>query len=346
MRFELFQEATEADDAALNDLDQLLCRVEIGVHELIFNDPVAIEQSRWFRSLRPHSQQLIRLLIQAQAWLGLNKPARLFIRSVRDVGLARDAAMTPLKILVENGDSDGSLVIAAVLAHGDEATSRTWENGSLATPRGWIIESAGGSGDIPRKIRERSAKPGHRLIVMCDSDRELPNAPRTEKIKDCEAAARETGLHPPIVVLPLREAENYLPDQFWEAWLREDPARTSFRSTIDALKSLKPDQRDHIDMEGDARLLADGAPHKKTHGPLFDGSDINNPMPEPHHLKALSGKRRNLKGSGSYRNGESRMPIRRLADLVRAKTVTAADLDQRDRAAMLRALVKHIAEEL
>jgi len=339
MRFELFQEAAEADDTTLGELDELLRRVEEGVHDLIFEDSVAIEQSRWFQSLRAHSRQLIRLLIEAQAWRGLNKPSKVLIRSAQEVLLARDVAMTPLMILVEDDASDGSLVRAAVLAYGDEATVRTWDIGSSVTPPGWTIEHSGGSGNMPRKIKERSANPGHRLLVLCDSDKKHPNDPPKREITICAKAARDSGVRPPLV-LPLREAENYLPDRFWDVWLDKDWARQSYRPVVEALKSLKPDQRDHIDMKGDDRL-------KGSLGPLFDGSDSDNPRPEPHHITALTGIKRNLKGSGQYpETGESRMPIRRLAEFVQSGQVTATDLDQRDRVAKLRELVQSITEEL
>lgn len=339
MRFELFQDAADGDDRALDDLDTVLRRVEMGVHELVFDDPAAIEQSRWFRWLRPHSQQLIRLLIEAQVWPVSGRPSRIFIRNSRDASMARDAASSPLVILVENDASDGSLVIAAVLAHASAETIRVWDSGSRAAPPGWLIESCGGTGEMPRRIREHGADK-RRVIIVCDSDRYLPDAAPKSTVKNCEDAARASKLRAPLI-LPLREAENYLPNLFWELWLDEDRARVGYNEVIEALKALTSDQRDHINMSGDVRLVAGPA------GPLFDGTDVNNPAPERKHLNALIGLKKNLKGSGKDpKTGKSRMPIRHLAEFVRSRRVTAADLDQRDRAATLKELVQIIAEEL
>lgn len=345
MRFELHQAAADGDDIALAKLNELLGRVEDDVHELVFDDPTAIEQSRWFQHLFPHLKTLVYKLIAAPLWQGPQRATQVHIRAPADARPARDAAMTPLAILVENDASDGALVTASMLAFADEATLRVWSAGERANPPGWTYVFCGG--ETSRKIREHGAKDGAagpRAIVMLDSDEELPPHLRAhgapgKKAPD-EALARGLGLH--VHVLPLREAENYLPDAFWDAWLDESRDRTSYRPVIAALCRLTPDQRDHLDMEGDKRIQA-----STTFGPLFDGSDPANPQPAADDIKQLAGNRKNLKqGSKDPKTQVRPYRIRLLPDHVHRGTVTASDLDQRDRAGALRALVQTISREL
>lgn len=337
MRFELHHEAADGDDHALRDLDDILRRVEEDVHELVFAEPDRIEESRWFNSCRDAQRRLTQKLAQAQLWS--SKPARVSVRGPHQARAARDAAMTPLTILVENDGSDGDFVKALMLAYADAETRRVWEAGAQANPRGWKLEHGGGGGEIPRKIRAHpSGIAGPRLVVVCDSDRKHRSDPRNQAIDAYESEAQAIGARPPIV-LDVRAIENYLPDAFWDAWLSADRNRAAYRAPIEALKSLSPEQRDFIKMEGDERLRAD-AP-----GPLFDGSDPQNPAPPAQHVAALTGPKRNLKQEP--KRGDTRpMIVSFLPELVVNGQVSATHLDERDAPGRLRALVTIIAEEL
>ena len=70
--------------------------------------------------------------------------------------------------------------------------------------------------------------------MVCDSDRSAPHPEPdepTEKVKRLRDATQTVGAPDPFV-LPLRTAENYLPDEFWRAWLAEDRARTGYRDAV------------------------------------------------------------------------------------------------------------------
>ena len=347
MRFELHREAADGEDEALTRLDVLLGRVEEDVHELVFAHPEEIEQTRWFSQLPRYRRDLVQKLLGAQVWLGTRRVVP--VRSPSDVRPARDAAVTPLPILVEDDASDGALLSAAVLAHADEATLRTWEAGARANPRGWVFVHCGGS-SIKRKTREYaedSRTTGRRPLVVVDSDEELPAPLRAQEpsirrspSRDLKEEADRHGVR--LLILPLREAENYLPDAFWAAWADESPQRSAYRPVVKALAQLSADQRDFLDMEGDKRLSA--SPDR---GPLFDGSDQANPRPSEAVVAALSGKKKNLKkASWNPDTRERTYTIRLLPDFLRAGKVTAADLVVRDRVGALRTFVHMLSEEL
>ena len=346
MRFELHAPATMGDDRALTKLDELLSRVEDGVHTLVFEAPEAVEQSQWYQQLRQYRQEFVRRLIQAQDLLQ-PPSAVVTVKSSQDVVEARELAYTPLTILVENEFSDGALIRAAVEAHASPEVKDTWERGQNVQPRGWTFIGTSGSGQLPKKIDDLCrGQPNRRVLAVGDSDEELPirlRPPATKpKSAAVEEAARRNGIS--CFVLPLREIENYLPDEFWKEWLKEDPVRAKYKSPIAALMQLSPDQRDYIDMEGDERLKPGG-----TLGPLFDGSDYpDNPRPSDETLAALTSQgKRGLK-ERSDKTADVARPanILRLPDYVKAGKVTAADLDQRDRTRSLHALVNLLSELL
>ena len=346
MRFELHAPATMGDDRALTKLDELLSRVEDGVHTLVFEAPEAVEQSQWYQQLRQYRQEYVRRLIQAQDLLQPS-PAVVTVKSSQDVAEARELAYTPLTILVENEFSDGALIHAAVEAYASPEVKDTWERGQKVQSRGWTFDPAGGTGQLPKKIDARcNGKRHSRVLTVCDSDEDLPShlRPKAAKPKSAavQEAARRHGI--PCFVLPLREIENYLPDEFWKEWLKEDPVRAKYKSTIAALMQLSPDQRDYIDMEGDERLKPGG-----TLGPLFDGSDYpDNPRPSDETLAALTSQgKHGLKQRSDKKADEARPAnILRLPEYVKAGKVTAADLDQRDRTRSLHALVNLLSELL
>lgn len=346
MRFELHSAAATGDERSQSALTAILRRVEIGVHDLSFDDPAGVEETAWFTGLKPYEQELVRLLIEAQLWSW--RPTHTTpIRSVSETHAAERLATPPLVILVENDASDGALVHAAVLAYASRPTRKVWEAGDRET-RGWEFVHCGGTGEMPRKLRNYAQQRGAalRAVVVFDSDAKLPprllsataDQPPDEHQKILDEAQR---LQVPCVRLPLREAENYLPDAFWDHWLRSDRDLLSYSNTIEALKRLSPEQRDHIDMEGDSRL---DVQKKASLGPLFDGSDPNNPPLSSADLTVLSGKKKNLKFG--WTETQKVFRVRLLPNYIVERKVTAEDLDGRDRAGSLRELVKLLSERL
>ncbi|MCK6515580.1 hypothetical protein L6R46_11080 [Myxococcota bacterium] len=352
MRFELHSAAAMGDERSQSALTAILRRVEIGVHELSFDDPADVEETAWFIGLKPYEQELVRLLIEAQLWSWRPTHATP-IRAASETHAAERLADAPLLIFVENHASDGALVRAAVLAYASRPTRKVWEAGDRETHRGWEFVPCGGTGEMPSLLRDYSQQRGValRAVVVFDSDAKLPprlanttaGQPPDEHQKIMDAAQR---LSVPCVRLPLREAENYLPDAFWDHWLRSDRDLLSYANTVEALKRLSPEQRDHIDMEGDDRL---DIQKEEPPGPLFDGSDAKNPALDGADLAALSGKRKNLKRGPKIKGQDERVHrirLRLLSKYVAEGNVTAEDLDSRDRAGSLRALVKLLSERL
>lgn len=345
MRFKVHAPATMGDDRALRKLNELLSRVEDGVHTLVFEAPETLEQSRWFQHLYPLDQELVGQLIAAEDLL---PPASTVvpIKSSQDIYEARELAYTPLTILVENEFSDGALIHAAVEAYASPEVKDTWARGQKAQPRGWSFVGTSGSGQLPKKIHDLcNNQPRARVLPVRDSDEDLPSHLRPENAEPKSAAVQEASQQHGIqcFILPLREIENYLPDKFWDEWLKEDRYRAKYGPTITALKQLSPDQRDHVDMEGERRLKS-----LATHGALFDGTDPKSPKPSDETIAALTASgTTNLKQRYEPTlTDKRRYNIWLLPDYVKAGKVTAADLDQRDRTRSLHALVNLLSELL
>lgn len=348
MRFEVHSPATNGDDRALVKLTEILTRVDDGLHTLVFEAPKTLEQSRWFQRLVTFQQDIVRQSIVANTYPSTPcSPTTTYtIKEPEDVYDARDLAYTPLTILVENKFSDGALIRAAVEAYASPEVKDIWERGQRVQPRGWIFDPAGGTGQLPKHIYEQCNGKRHpRALTVCDSDEDLPNHLRPKGGKPKSEAVQEAACRHGIscFVLPLREIENYLPDNFWEEWLKEDRFRAKYAPTITALKQLSPDQRDHIDMEGEGRLKSPA-----TLGALFDGTDSNNLRPSDETIAALTASgTTNLKQRYEPTLTDKRPHnVWLLPDYVKAGKVTAADLDQRDRPRSLRALVNLLSELL
>ncbi len=157
----------------------------------------------------------------------------------------------------------------------------------------------------------------------------------------------------PLIVLQLREIENYIPDTFWDLWLSQTP-HSSYRDVVDALKRLSRDQRDHFDMKNERRLKTGGVP-----GPLFDGSNTANPSLSPNDIAVLArAENRNLKeipispgDAASLAQPGSSPPakvdaVRLLLNYVRQGRIQSGDLSHRDHPGDLRRIANWIVEEL
>lgn len=347
MRFEIHSAAATGDERSQSALTAILRRVEIGVHDLSFDDPADVEATAWFIGLKPYEQDLVRLLIEAQLWSW--RPTHTTpIRAASETHAAERLAYAPLLVVVENDASDGALVRSAFLAYASRPARKVWEAGDWATPRGWEFVHCGGTGEMPRILRTYAQQRGAalRAIVVFDSDAKLPPPVGQDQPPDEHQTIVDLALElrVPYVRLPLREAENYLPDAFWDHLLRSRQNMLSYSNTVEALKRLSPEQRDHIDMQGDDRL---DLQKNQAPGPLFDGSDPKNPPLSQVDVAALSGKKKNLKRGPKIEGEDERIyRIRLLSDYVKAGKVTAEDLDSRDRSGSLRALVKLLSERL
>ncbi|NJL27631.1 MAG: hypothetical protein HC897_06885 [Thermoanaerobaculia bacterium] len=126
-----------------------------------------------------------------------------------------------------------------------------WRRALEVTPPGIEIDSAGGSGEIPARVRRAvsdaaQAQRPVRHFVLMDSDRRWPTdndaaiaKPMSNAIEECEKHAV------PIHVWRKRSAENYIPDSVLVA-VRDASESQKNIARFDALLRRSQEQRDHL----------------------------------------------------------------------------------------------------
>lgn len=146
------------------------------------------------------------------------------------------ALRTPAFVVVENGESDRAFLDCMMRAFGRENLAEALRK------RLWEIVSAGGGGEIPKRVKECVPKMGKgplRILILSDSDRLVPDE-RSKTVEQIERCAIEYGVA--AVVLRKREIENYIPVG---ALQRVGPRNKVFRAYL----ALSPEQQDHYDMK-------------------------------------------------------------------------------------------------
>jgi hypothetical protein len=119
------------------------------------------------------------------------------------------------------------------------------ERVTRAIQEGWLaIESAGGSGEVPKIARNKATnfRRLKRIAVFLDSDRWLPRQQMKAHGHADKLAKDGIITH----VLEFREAENYVPNQVLSR-IRGRPGNISQRITY--LKRLNREQRAYFDMK-------------------------------------------------------------------------------------------------
>ncbi len=322
------------DQASWDDLERLRLRIVEEVHILELPDADELEDSGWFRGLRPHQREHLRRLVRAGSYEARPGPGEVHSRTIvigtdLDVRRAVRLAHETLLVLVENVNTDGILVKAAVAAHGSEELRRLWSLESLTGPP-VKLHSRGGTGELLKEVKAICGAAGTagippRLVVVTESDKrwaEDASQKATEIDRDC----RNLGV--PCLVLGCKSIENYIPDAAFDAWV-SDISRTTMRPAIAALKRLSSaEQRDHFPMKGKtaqsrgfAAVDRPGAPAELQH--LFAG------VPQADRDALRSGFRDDI-----------------ICLLDVTPPLTAADLDSRDTRGELRRVVAMIAEAL
>ena len=254
MLFEITSAAMRAQEKTLDALDQILSRVENDVHEIDIIEADALEESEWYRTSRPEKRKMLRELAENSLRRAPRHrgPHLLRLKVCDDDSAlcARKAAMTPLRVLLENDVSDGALVRAALRTFAKSGTFELCFGApSRLVPPAFEMESRGGHGELLKRLDVRldeavaSGRPP-RLVVVADSDGEWPGDVKPHAVKIRERCRRSAVPCPP---LNKRTAENYLPDIAWKNWAA-DPNRASARDRVTALLSLTPEQRDHVAM--------------------------------------------------------------------------------------------------
>lgn len=333
MRFVVYPTAMNGPESVLNELDAILLRVENDVHEMEVPPADQLEQSPWYQSSRPDRRKTLQQIATQSLYRGnRTKGPHLRHTDVQDAASAiraKNLAHSPLRVLVENDDSDRALVAAALTKFASAATVKLCFGApSKLAPAAFEVESRGGHGNLPTLISKRLAEAASqgcppRLVVVTDSDGEWVGdvKPYAQKIRNqCAQAAI------PCPPLHKRNAENYIPDAVWRAWSAERE-HTSARPAVDALLKLSREQRDHVRIE-------------KTDTPPWDPKVTA----AASLFVTVSDPDRDLLTKASLKGKAEKRMILALQQYEQA--FTAADLSARDHQGDLKQLVRHIEDEL
>lgn len=233
-------------------LDRVLDALFDERHRWDERDPAAVEQSAWASEEGRAGRRVlvaVEKLLGAQLYEGREEEqATLMHKMTLTVTLAAvpplalqpfeavKALEMPAFVIVENGESDRAFLDAMLRAFGRTALKDALDRGL------WEVVSAGGGGEIPKRVAERIAKIGEcprRVLILSDSDRLTPGE-QTKTVKDITTCARAHGVM--AFLLEKREIENYLPyEALWE--------KSRHRKRCNAYLQLTQEQRDHYDMK-------------------------------------------------------------------------------------------------
>jgi len=254
VRFILPSTAIDGDVATTSHVDGLLRRVVDEVHILILPDGSDLEKTAFFRECRPHIKELLRRAVQATAFQpapASGPHSRSFVIGEDvTVSQAERLAYTPLIVLVENRETDGILVEAAIELLATREVVSLWST-NFSTGKAAKPDSGGGTGELQKAIdticgEAKSFGVPPRLVVMTDSDARWPGSVSAKAVSIEDACqARDVA----AVVLSCKAIENYIPDIVLRHWASH-PGRVRARPAVDALSRLSPEGRDHFPMKG------------------------------------------------------------------------------------------------
>jgi hypothetical protein len=245
------------DQATWRYLDIIVGTVADEWHEWDVCDPEELEACEWVGG-RPWVAELMKKAALAGSYRSERCfPKRVVI--VSDSGesgalppqTAARFVVEPLLIMMENRFSDGRLIDAALTFLAPAIVRKHRE----IAPKAIRYDSPGGNGELPKLIQEYEAKAREdgmplRAIVLTDSDAEVPEAVSCDAL-NVSQACNDAGIQ--CCILRKRSIENYIPDEVLDAWL---PYPGYLRRTLDALKRLNVEQRDHFPMKKGLKLGA------------------------------------------------------------------------------------------
>jgi hypothetical protein len=240
-----------ATPRVFHHLDRVLDALFDGRHRWDERDPAAVEQSAWASEEGRAGRRVldaVEKLLGAQLYEPRAEQESKMHTMTLTVALtaapplallpseAVKALETPAFVIVENGESDRAFLEAMLRAFGRAALKEALDR------RLWEVVSAGGGGEIPKRLGECIAKIGEgprRVLILSDSDRLTPGE-QTKIVKDITTCAQEHGVE--AILLGKREIENYLPyEALWE--------KSRHRPRCNAFLQLAQPQRDHYDMK-------------------------------------------------------------------------------------------------
>lgn len=251
MRVRIAPDVMAAPDA-FRLLDRVLDALFDERHRWEERDPAAVEQSAWASEEGRAGRRVldaVEKLLGAQLYEGRKEEqATSMHKMMLTVTLAATppfallpseavkALEMPAFVIVENGESDRAFLDAMLRAFGRTDLKDALDRGL------WEVVSAGGGGEIPKRVAELVAKIGtgpRRVLILSDSDRLTPGE-QTKTVKEITSCAQAHGVT--AILLNKREIENYLPyEALWE--------KSRHRKRCSAYLQLAQEQRDHYDMK-------------------------------------------------------------------------------------------------
>ena len=249
-----------ADETQWRFLDRIVDKVADGWHDWQIENPKFIEETGW---LDGFGRSWLRELFQKAA-LAAGYPMqsgfsgkRVLVSSLVHESeaiqpqQAAEYVSTPLAILMENRFSDGGIFLNTVL---DVLGPDEMNEQRKIAPNSICYDSPGGNGELPKLVVDyaRRAKAKGipiRAVVFTDSDGTVPGEIQ-QKARRVQQACEKEGL--PCRILRKRTIENYIPDEVLDAWMPYPDYEK--RRVVDAVKRLRPEQRDYYPMKKGLQL--------------------------------------------------------------------------------------------
>jgi hypothetical protein len=253
MRIILHHSALDGEGTVLDQIDHLVDRASDEVHRLEVPDADRLLETAWYNSARPTRRQLLTAAIAGPPVVrtklsGLHTK-EIAVHDAVEGRRACELADTPLKIIMENRESDGTFLEVVIAELGSDALKALWSQGKKVSPVAVEMETGGGIGEMPVRIRRlateaKDAGRPVRAFVMSDSDTRWPGDQRSaENVEKVRKTCADHGI--PCHVLKKRCAECYIPDAVFEA-RRDDQQLAADRVRHEALLRRGAQQRDHF----------------------------------------------------------------------------------------------------
>lgn len=256
IRFEI---GTLEDPVGWRYLQKIIELIDDGKHEWHIIDPDLVESTPWFQQL--HASH--RLLFEKAAMESSRFPSdesetnpRSLHVNILVVGKHRppqalppasayEYLQMPVKILLEDRITDG-MFIRAVLLH-----LARQEVQDLKKLKAIETDSAGGNGNLKNLVESLIQDwefPGMplRMVVVTDSDAQLPDKKRGKTAEKLEVLCREHAIA--CFVLKKRAIENYVPDEVIREYGQKS-GREKLAPAIKALEQMDAELRDYFPMK-------------------------------------------------------------------------------------------------
>ncbi|MBF0096331.1 MAG: hypothetical protein HQM04_12815 [Magnetococcales bacterium] len=243
-------------DAVANQEDwpymiEIACRVFRGYHIFDHQSFTDIEGSEWYHHIEKFFGRLsIEKMIMSAAWPSSIHNKKITVTHQSNnihSNLTPDHAVIfvskPLKILIENRNSDGIFLKAMIRTLADKALIDYCN-----LPESITCDSPGGVGELPKTIEAFAAQSNLiplRVIVMSDSDSEYIGDQK-DHINKIKATCNKHNI--PYHVLTKRSIENYIPDAIWIEWAKE-PNMTKYKSKINDFLAHTTCERDYCNVK-------------------------------------------------------------------------------------------------